>query len=286
MSYNTPKGIARNRIIAVSTLTVITGLMYMVAFRPFVFSPRNGVRPLPDASGVAMHEGIIMGSDTLSRSDQGLFSRRAITIELLITPVVRDIGKKQQLLGFYDPRNRRSLRITQWRRYFIVESLRDNRWREIAFPLQCESLTAQCITVASDPTRTVLYANGTVMAEMRYGIIRKSTIPSGRLLLGNNEHAQSPWSGHLHGCAIYAGCLSDSAVLAGSGKWLRRTAATDSLPLPLMRYSFSAGTGKVLNLAADRYHLEIPERLIVLKRLFLVPPWKDLRVSFYYFRAC
>jgi VanZ family protein len=129
------------------------------------------------------------------------------------------------------------------------------------------------LTITSDKHNTAVYLDGKKVKEYRnYSLTpTKELTPAWRIVMGNDPTGKRPWTGKIHGLALYNHSLSSEKVSEHFEKWRSESALSllkgkDIIAL----YPMDEQSGNTIhNVVNDRYNLLIPDKFEILKKNFL-----------------
>jgi VanZ family protein len=129
------------------------------------------------------------------------------------------------------------------------------------------------LTITSDKNNTTVYLDGRRVKKYRnYSLIRSRKQASAwRIVIGNDPSGRKPWTGKIHGLAIYNHSLSPEQVGKHFDKWRNKSALSlleekDIYAL----YPMNEKSGQLIhNAASNHYHLSIPDKFKILKKSYL-----------------
>ena len=204
------------------------------------------------------------------------------TIEIVVVP--GSIRKKgfSPLLVMHDGVDRRQLAIWQYGALLIVMNGNDYSYSRREPRIVAKNVLSlqqtRHLAITSGKQGTHLFVDGILAAaDSKW----KLSIPVHgnplRLVLGNSVYGKHGWTGDLHGLAISGEAFSAETVRLRFERW----AAGHSLDFlkqetPALLYTFDPKTAGNIAAQPIRQDLQIPEKMIVLKKSFLSIPGKHL----------
>jgi VanZ family protein len=244
------------------------------------YRPENGADWLPtggglrfDGSGVAFTEAFFPVGEGSTAQVAGL------TIEMLLHVEEMENAAFRYILSVHGGSDQQQLLIGQWRRWLMVMNGDDYDAKQglpkIYVDLGAARPRTVWFAVVADGGGTSVFLDGRLVkhhANLHLGY------PSGggrvRLVLGNSVWAKHGWRGAIQGLALYSHALDEKQPRLHYDQWAAGGAlALDRAALPEIFYGFEAPVaGRLMNRAADRYHLEVPALMRVLKREYLQWP--------------
>lgn len=142
------------------------------------------------------------------------------------------------------------------------------------------------IAITSGPHGTAAYANG-VLGRMAPGFRLFTKNFTGRVIVGDSPRQPDSWSGQFLGLAIYGRELSAAQVERHYETWAREgRPRIEEGERNIALYLFNERSGNVVhNRAMAGVNLEIPEKYVVLDKIFLEPFWKEFGMTRSYWGA-
>jgi VanZ like family/Concanavalin A-like lectin/glucanases superfamily len=142
------------------------------------------------------------------------------------------------------------------------------------------------VTVTSGVQGTAVYTDG-VLARMTPRLRLSTKGFTGRLVLGDSPGQPDNWSGQLLGLAIYRRELTAAQVQRHYETWTHgEKPEISEEELNIALYLFGERGGNVVhNQAKSRVDLYIPEKYVVLDKIFLEPFWKEFSLPRSYWGA-
>ena len=210
------------------------------------------------------------------------------SVEVWLQPT--RIWDSDTILAFYNPGTpyRFSLRQSQTDLDLRAE-IRDDLSAKKAASLHVQKVFRKSgpifLTVTSGIHGTAVYTDGLLA---KTGQFRLSTSDfTGRLVIGDSPGQPDSWSGQLLGLAIYRSELTAPQVLRHYETWRheeRPKISEDERNIAL--YLFDERAGAVVhNQTRPGVNLYIPEKYVVLDRIFLEPFWTEFSMSRNYWSA-
>jgi len=277
-----------------NTTKVLAGLCFLTAlgvlfstlwpFNPF---PHNRVSWLGQTDGVRFaRSGIVFSQMPLDPAGRQTVNKPC-TLELWIRPTRTD--SVYTIVNFYEPDNPWRFRLRQYQTGLIISHDvlghhgTPKRIKVDVDPgLQPDKL--YFISVTSGAHGTSVYLDGKFFETfLRFHISRSDL--SGQLFLGSSTAHLEPWSGEIHGFAVYSRELSANEVLASYQDWTKSDPWLNSDPnSTIARFTFSERGGDAIrNQTGAATSLTIPMIYRVPYHSFLTPPWREFDPSWSYF---
>jgi VanZ family protein len=247
-------------------------------------SPSNGVSWLPGTGGIRFGRaaGLVTSSGTLRPAEaQG---KDSYTLELLLRPASVQSG--YTILGFYSPTRSKQLLVRQWKNGLLVthdRTVESDRTQTIKFDVDHVFQRGKLVlvTISSGPRGTAVYLDGQPASSFPGFKIEQGEL-TGETVLGTSPVSYHPWSGELHGFAIYAKELTPAVALRHYQQWTDAGGSPD-LDDALARYAFAEGTGReVHNEVASGPNLNIPATFSVPHKGLLLSPATEFKTDRHY----
>ena len=261
--------------IAVLCVTLSLGLW------PF-HSPKNDVTWLRNRNGLRFgKDATVISSSAFGMTNAE--SGSSGTVEVWMQP--RQIWDSSTLLAFYNPGNPSHFSLRQ--------SLTDLELLAATQDKPPSTNTARLyvgktfhksrpvfVTVTSGAHGTAVYIDGALArTALRFRLPTSGF--TGRLVLGDSPGQPDSWSGQLLGLAIYGRELTATQVLRHYQTWTQKQQPEISdgeCNTALYLFNERAGT-VVHNQTSRNVDLYIPEKYLVLDKIFLDPFWKEFSMS-------
>ena len=129
------------------------------------------------------------------------------------------------------------------------------------------------LTITSDKNSTTVYFDGRKVKNFRnYSLmLSKKQASACRIVIGNDPSGTKPWTGKIHGLAIYNHALSPERVFEHFEKWRNESALSLLKEKDIVAlYPMDEKNGQIIhNAVSNHYHLSIPARFRILKKNFL-----------------
>jgi hypothetical protein len=260
---------------------------------PLQFHPRNQVSWSKNGHGVHFEEpGIVYtvegwNSRGLNRSHPG---NNAVTLQLGIQPGTESRAGVNPILTFWDATREKNFTLVQWGTVLLVQGwLKDQTGRvfygQRGLSGGLRQGKPQSVFITSGREGITCYINS-VRGNRHADLTFDMSNFRGRIVLGDSPRGKNQWVGDLLELALY-----DHALEAGEVSDLDRIPLCE-MSLQLAKnegaeavYAFSEGSGLWVH---DRMgfapNLLVPRYYQRLKITFLMPPWRDFRLRWSYFK--
>ena len=262
--------------IAVIALLIAT----LWPFNPF---PPNRISWLPDANGIRFGgSGLVVSKAALKAEGTG--PRKSCSLELLLRPISTEGA--YTVLSFYTANNPGQFRVGQWTDGLLVthEIVNEqNKIKRMKFDVDHAFQKGQLLllTIASGPSGTIVYLNDRQAQVFSSFTISQSEL-SGQIVMGTSPVDYQPWSGEVHGLAIYSKKLTAAEVSRHYAKWIGGLDQVD-LVGAIARYDFQERAGnEIRNAVASGTSLEIPEYFGIPHKALLTSPVKEFEANWRY----
>jgi len=277
----------RSSVAAICLL--VLGGIFVAGLWPF-HAPKNEVSWGSHSNGLFFGKyGSIVSAGVLKPDPQ--HADGSCSLEIWLEP--RLVASKGTVLGFYLPDGRVvPFAIRQYQSGLVFEHPTQDKLRGAKTAVTAvyvdKVFTHQkpvLVTIASNPTGTTVYADGTMLRKFVDFRISRQDL-TGRLVVGNAPVAANSWSGRFRGLAIYDRELTADEVSQHFSNWMQSEqldgAGNDG---PAALYLFNEGGGNVVRNQVDSSTgLLIPERFFVLHGQFLERPWDEYRPGWHYWK--
>lgn len=277
--------IAYVRIVQAVCLCVVCGIL-VAGLWPF-HDPKNEVAWLKNENGLLFGEhGSILSSGAFAAPN--LKENPDCSLEIWLEPSLIDYDST--VLAFdsgADPRMPFSLR--QHGDDLVVQRyIPDGQGsaRRTSFQVQGVFRRAErpFLTVTSSGQSTSIYVNGVLTGvSPNFGLSRKDL--TGQLIVADSTTHDS-WPGKFLGLAIYHRRLTAAQVAQHYERWTtnqRPIVADGGTPAAL--YLFDEHSGSIVHNRIDSTtDLMVPDRYTVLRPAFLMPPWREYRPGWSYWK--
>jgi len=266
----------RSRTKALCVLAIVAVLLATLwPLNPF---PRNGVTWLQGTTGLTFVKAGLVVSDRPVNPPDGPDSV-SYSLELLLRPA--SVGWSYTILGFYEPARPSQFLVRQWTDGLLVTHdarIDTDRTRTIKFDVDHAFVRGRLVlvTLSSGPNGTTVYLDGRPAQSFPKFKISRSEL-TGQIILGTSPVTYHPWSGELHGLAIYSKELTAADALRHYQEWTTPKGRPD-LDGVMARYTFTEGAGReVRNEVLSGPSLEIPASFSVPHKAFLTSPAKEFK---------
>ena len=262
----------------VAVVAVLVGTLS--PFNPF---PRNRVTWVQGTSGLKFERGGVVVSNAPLRpagTETGSYS-----LELLLRPVTtRGV---HTILVFCEPARPRQFTLRQWTDSLIVThdaSVNSDRTRTIKIDVDHALHLGRLalVTISSGPNGTTVYLDGQP-AQSFPGFKISGSELWGELIFGTSPITYQPWSGELHGLAVYSKELTPTDVLHHYRQWIEPSGNAPDLDGAIARYTFTEASGhEVRNEVPYGPNLEIPAAFSVPHKILLQSAAKEFKADWAY----
>jgi hypothetical protein len=211
------------------------------------------------------------------------------TIEIWAQP--HPYQNSATLLAFYAPENSYRLRLRQSLTDLRIQAEIPNGphntdIKNFYVPEVFRRGRPVFITITSSDRGTKVYIDGRFVAVDSQLRIPKSAF-TGRILLGDSPLQPDSWSGQIHGVGIYDAELNAAQVFRHYDTWTKNgRPAMSAQERSVALYLFDEHTGRIVhNQVKSGIDLYIPERYMVVNKIFIEPFWKEFSMSRSYWSA-
>jgi hypothetical protein len=282
-----PVGPAKNVSALGAICFVVVCVIVSLGLWPF-HVPRNEVTWLRDANGLSFgRSGTVLSSDALNPTDSK--DETCCSIEIWAQP--HPYLDSATVLAFYTPENPYQLRLRQSLTDFRLQAVIPNGPDpganvNLYVPEVFRRAEPAFITVTSGRQGTAVYVAGAIAKTAAQLRIPKSAF-AGRILLGDSPLQPSSWYGQIRGLAIYDAELTAAQASRHYYTWTkngRPEVVEDERPIAL--YLFDEYSGSVVHSQVKSgVNLYIPERYMVVDKIFIEPFWQEFNMSRGYWSA-
>jgi len=244
-----------NRLLTLSCLFLLLGIL-LFGLWPFWYAPpnhaeitedpgairfqRNGEQAKLDAGGLAYTPQPLTWQNP-HRSDAG-----SLTLEISARPSCQFKWGLGLLVALCDQNDSIKLLLAQWKTHLVIRTFffpsKRGSYTEIGLKDVLIHDQTSFITVTSDESKTVLYVNGQMNREVANISLfpRNTDFSVYRLYFGNDLSLAHPWSGELHGFALYDRALTPAEAAASFIQWSGAAAHPLSMDRSkaIVRYAF------------------------------------------------
>jgi hypothetical protein len=288
-------------------VTITIGFICLVYFLlliigtlwPFKIQQENDVHWTGDGRGLEFHR----HGTTMKTSLRGLsytkssfklkedFNKEtnSITMTLSLSPRIQPLNGLGFIIAFDDEKEPEKLVIAQWRSALIIRKrIEDSdRYSEVGAVHVFENGKNCEVSITFSKRGTNIYLNGNLKENHPgFSYNKIEDILGGRLLLGNSANGKRPWAGRINQVAIYEGeyIFGERVIPANNdiADGFNTLLNPDSV---IAYYGFEEQTGQfVYNRIADINHLFFPPFFTMLKKSYLISPFRDIRynAAFYF----
>jgi len=221
----------------------------------------------------------------MTRAEEETFG----SVEIWLQP--RRIWDKGSFLAFCAPGNPRQFLLRQSQvdlelQTAIIDDLHRATARRLYVDKAFRQPVPVFVTITSGAHGTAIYTDG-VLARMAPQFLLPARAFTGRLVLGDSAGQTDSWSGQLLGLAIYRRELTAPQVLRHYETWTKGGQPDLSKDENITAvYLFNERTGNVVhNQVRSGVDLHIPEKYVVLDKIFLEPFWKEFSMSRSYWES-
>jgi VanZ family protein len=271
-------------VLAACFILTLLGILYL-ALRPFDFRPANQVSWLEATNGLrfSLH-GVVIGQPGLPEAS-GQTDDTPCTLELWLRPARSDFDST--ILDFYEPQSPRRVRVRQYHAVIVVNlySLAPGG-KQIRSHIGQDGLHSgqlSFVTLTSGRNGTSIYFDGKLRKTISHFQISLGDL-SNQLFLGTASIQGNPWTGEIHGLAIYPRELTPEDVLQSYGDWIKPgVPSDDKTNQAISKYLFAERTGDIVHdLGSAQRNLFIPKIYKVPYHSFLTPPWREFEPNLAY----
>jgi len=209
----------------------------------------------------------------------------AFTIQLALKPLRIDQNSFNIILTLHAGNDHKQLVIGQWRSYLIVMNGDDYAHRKntkrISVELPASSSAEFLLTVTSSKEGTGIYFDD---KPVRTNPDLELELPMDRqpiLTLGNSVYGTNSWEGNISGLALFNRTLPPEEITTLHQSWVSSYSfAAAQASNPVLLYLFDERPGNIiLDHATNAFHLKMPDKMPVLKKIILSKPLPDSGIS-------
>ena len=210
--------------------------IFLFGLWPLNFRPQNNTRWLEKERGIQFESagyrspydagGIAFTPEPLSYAPNHLNDMKSGSIELVLMAAEEPNYCRFRIASFQNNQGRETLFIGQWKshlliRYLVNEDSSKSGVREIGIRDALKKNQKRFLTITSDENGTTLYLEGkSVRRYPKISLFSKLfSFDNHRLFLGNNPDLTCPWSGIIHGMALYGHKMAAAEVMAKYRSW-------------------------------------------------------------------
>ncbi len=215
--------------------------------------------------------------------------RNSVTIEFWARPYSNRYWGLPRILTFCDSRKDDTFFFEQWKSELILRYERmsgrkrgEKAYRQISLPEAFVDEARHFISVTSSETMgTTFYLDGRPVRDYRFFPLPPENLElSEYLVLGNSATGQAPWKGSLSGLAFYDRCLSEEEIAQDFQSWTQNGYSGAREEGLVALYLLDERKGYLLrNHQGPGPDIEFSEAFRPLKRIILMLPWQDFRLS-------
>jgi VanZ family protein len=268
--------------IQVILLASVLYLILLAGLSSNGYSMQNKVFWLPDQAGIKFEKyGIAYTSPFISAEQAKVMNTSGFSMEIALHFATPYINKFKFVALIHNGVDHDQLLLAQWRNYLIIMNNDDYKHKRntsrIVIPIP--EAASFFLTVTTKHGWSKLYLDGKrVKIEKNVALNLPVGAGNGRLIFGNSIHGRHPWSGVIHGFAMYNGVINDDLVQQHYLQWLNLgdfsfAKAAD----PFLLYLFNEKSGySVSDYSRHNAHLEIPLILALVEKESFVLPFSHL----------
>jgi hypothetical protein len=295
------------KLLGIVCVLVVAGVLISTLW-PFNPLARNDVAWLEGANGLRFgNHGVVESRGLLSRNGDG--NRSGCSLELLLRPA--EVARSGTIVSFYDGVQGGQLKVRQWTDGLLVAHV--GRYASLV-PVTSPQAGARdqvsvrvqkrdarpgnrskfdvdhafhrgrllLLTVTSGGNGSTVYVDGRRAQVFPHFSITTSDI-AGQLVMGTSAMEYEPWSGEIHGLAVYAKELTPEEVAGHFATWNSGNHEAPDLEAAVARYSFTEGGGReVRNDVRAGADLAIPERFRIPHKPILKSPFAEFEANWLY----
>jgi hypothetical protein len=262
------------------TLSILVTLGILFAtLRPFNPFPTNQVNWLTGSNGIRIGKAGVVLSPRALASQGALTLGGPSSLEIWLRPF--ETKSVYTVLDFYESGNPLRFRLRQYHDGLIVSRDSrgvDGRLKRVKVDLDhgLKQGKLTLITLTSGDKGTSLYLDGR-LKETYANFQLTAGDMSGQIVLGTAAGDSEPWTGEIHGLAIYSKHLTATEVLAHYESWTQDKALKAAEAVgTVARYPFDEQSGHTIHSeVSGGMDLEIPKRFQVPHKAFLTLPWNE-----------
>jgi fluoride ion exporter CrcB/FEX len=275
------------KLLISAALALVLLITLLAGLKPKGYHFRNDIAWTRSNGGIGIGPiGIAYTRDSLQWMDKNSLDS-GFAIELSVKADKFQTNGIAEILSFWDGTYPEPLIIGQWRDFVIVRVRAINnkkRYLEFGADSIFEQKKSRLIQIVSARSKTVIYVDGIRTSDSIFTPIFPDAGLRGRLILGNSATAGEPWSGELHGLAIYQLALSPGEITLRFSQWgLMGRASLPPATNAAHFFQFKEGGGRVAHdCVATGFDLKIPKFFQIVKKKVLTGPWDDFTWSFSY----
>jgi hypothetical protein len=268
-------------------LTVIMVLVILFfGLRPKDFNRLNRIERLKDRAGIQVSKyGLAYGQAPVNSIQDSNHNSAVFSLEMAFKPKSFQDKGFNLILSLHDGQDSDQLIVGQWQSSIIIMNGDDydHTKRKPRAVISSVSLDPENIFLAivAGKEETTVYANGMRVKTRNDFVLKYPESDHTLLTLGNSIYGRHPWNGEIYGFALYKGALSEQQVENHVNLWDQKndfSFVKNENPSTL--YLFNEDSGNIVpGYGEQEHHLNIPNRIPVLKREILSPPWKGFKLN-------
>jgi VanZ family protein len=264
---------------------LVLAIILTAGLWPF-HAPRNAVSWLSEGKGLRFgRHGSVVSTGSLGVGEAK--TGNSCTLELWLEPARLDSAGT--ILAFYDSASGTvPFALRQFQRGLAFRRIGQNsggKPSEIYVPDVFDGAAPVFVTIRSGEDGTSVSADGKLLKSVSYFNFSSQDL-SGQMVVGDAPIHAFGWLGAVKGLAIYHRELTDDEVSREFDSWtkFRRSNSTGSKNL-VASYPFDEGRGNLVhNQVESAANLIIPNRFLVLHKVFLQRPWDEFSNSRHYWK--
>ena len=278
-----------NTVLGALSLLVAMGILVCTLW-PFEPFPPNQVRWLPGSDGIRFDwAGVVLSSEPLRQRGDSVPATSSASLEVWLKP--SNTYAVSTVLDFYEAGNPFRFQLRQYLDGLIVSrdlrTLDGKRKRakiDLDHGLQRDRLIL--VTLTSAPAGTSLYLDGELKDDYPNFRFASGDL-SGQIVLGTSPVDSQPWTGEIHGLAIYEDALTPQVVQKHYQEWIATGIPISQDDLPASGraiYTFHERQGNTIHATGSvAPDLQIPAHFRVPHQAFLKTPSAAFEASWPYF---
>jgi hypothetical protein len=254
--------------------------------RPKDFSYSNGVNWIVDRAGIHFRKyGISYTNQFIEKIEDNTSESNNFSFEIALKIEKPHKNGFNFIFELHNGKDSDQLVLAQWRSWIIFmngdDYAHERKSNRISLDTALRPDGPLFLTITTGSYGTKLYCDGKLIQEKKDLTLDLPCGGKSKLLLGNSVYGTSPWEGDLYGLAFYRSTLTNGDIAIHFNRWSEEHnfsfAKTDN---PLVLFLFNEKEGEWANDHAEgNYPLNIPNKMKILERKILVPPWKDFRLD-------
>ena len=261
----------RRRLWRIVTAAVL-GIILFFGLNPRGFHFTNNVAWLSDGPGLRFKKYGIAFTDPVFPAAPST----TLSLETAIKPLSPGMDGFSLILAFHSGVDETQLILGQWRICLIVMDGDDyahlRKLKRLSTSIEGIAGKKVFVTITSGNSGARMYIDGEPVAFRRDTTF---TIPDGnagtRLIVANSVYGKHSWNGEVYGITVYHRTLSPTVVRKRYDRW-QASHDLSTGPRPVAQYTITEGKGARVIDRTGAAHLQLPERMSVLKKQFLSTP--------------